>query len=109
MSDHDNQNGQEFWTWEEYPEENRVIIGGEVDFSVSPQVREKLHDFLNRTHGDIVLDLAPLQYIDSSGLAVLIELRNKLKDKNRTIQITEVSPQVEKIFSLTQIGSIFGL
>ncbi len=107
MSDAQKENS--FWSWEDFPEENRICIGGEIDFSVSPEVREKLIEFSEKTQGDIILDLASLQYIDSSGLAVLIELRKKLNTKKRAIVITEVSSQVEKIFTLTQIGSLFGL
>lgn len=82
---------------------------GEVDFSNSQDVREWLRRFCDATSGEVSLDLSSLQYIDSSGLAVLIEVRKLLKAAKRTIRIVAVSPQVHKLFSLTQIGELFGI
>jgi len=82
---------------------------GEIDFSNSQDVREWLREFCNSTSGEVTLDLASLQYIDSSGLAVLIEVRKLLKAAKRAIRIVAVSPQVHKLFSLTQIGELFGI
>jgi len=47
--------------------------------------------------------------VDSSGLALFIEARNMLAAAGRTIRIVAISPQVSKIFHLTQLGELFGL
>jgi len=85
----------------------RVV--GEVDFSNSQDVRDWLKEFGGKTSGELVLDLSDLEYIDSSGLAVLIEVRKLLKAQGRSIRIEAVSSQVHKLFSLTQIGELFGI
>jgi len=84
-------------------------LAGEVDFSNSQDVREWLRAFCESTSGEVTLDLSSLQYIDSSGLAVLIEIRKLLKAAKRSIRIDAVSAQVHKLFSLTQIGELFGI
>jgi len=99
----------ESWTWSESPRTNTVRICGEIDFTVSPVVRDKLVAFIEQTRGDVFLDLGELDYVDSSGLAALIEGRKILKAKGRKITITAVSRQVRKLFELTQIGDLFGL
>ena len=58
---------------------------------------------------EIVLHLAKLEYIDSSGLALFIEARKLLAETGRTIRIADISPQVGKLFNLTQLGGLFGL
>ncbi|NDY56551.1 STAS domain-containing protein [Desulfovibrio sulfodismutans] len=110
MSDGKQSRGEsETWTWEGDPRTNTVSIGGEVDFTVSPAVRDRFVTFIEQTRGDMFLDLGNLSYVDSSGLAALIEGRKLLKAKGRKITITAISHQVRKLFELTQIGELFGL
>jgi anti-sigma B factor antagonist len=97
------------WTAKGNPENGLAAIQGEVDFTNSLAVRQWLKDFSSTFSGDMQLDLSALSYIDSSGLAVLIEVRKYLKSLNRGIRIVAVSAQVNKLFTLTQIGELFGI
>ncbi len=98
-------------TWEFRPGETpgTASISGEIDFTVTPKVRERLMEFLQQDAREIVLDLSGLSYIDSSGLALLIEARKLLAESGRSIRIGAISSQVRKLFNLTQIGGLFGL
>jgi anti-sigma B factor antagonist len=86
-----------------------VILAGEIDFSVTPKVRERLLRVIASDVAGVELDLSGLSYVDSSGLALFIEARRMLLNSGRTIRITAISPQVRKLFHLTQIGDLFGL
>jgi anti-sigma B factor antagonist len=86
-----------------------VVMAGEIDFSVTPQVRERLLELVGETDADILLDMAGLDYIDSSGLAMLLELRKHLQDSGRSVRVRSISPQVRKLFNLTQLSELFGL
>jgi anti-sigma B factor antagonist len=86
-----------------------IILSGEIDFSVTPTVRARLQGLMAEGAPEIVLDMAGLSYIDSSGLAMLIELRKVLAESGRTVTIKAISPQVRKLFNLTQLGEFFGL
>lgn len=97
------------WQGEGDPATGKAVLSGEIDFSNSPKVRDWLRAFCLGHTGGVILDLAAVGYIDSSGLAVLIEIRKQLKTENRTIRISAVSDQVRKLFSLTQIGDLFGI
>jgi anti-sigma B factor antagonist len=100
---------QTVWTASKDPGKGSARIEGEIDFTNSLAVREWLKDFVNESQGELLLDLSGLSYIDSSGLAVLIEVRKYLRSLNRSIRITAVSNQVQKLFTLTQIGELFGI
>jgi len=97
------------WTWEEDAQTGTVRISGEVDFSSSPGVKKRFKEFMKGSKGAVALDLGGLAYLDSSGLAVLIEARRKLKEKGRSLKITAIHAQTEKIFKLTQVMELFGL
>jgi anti-sigma B factor antagonist len=100
---------QTAWTASKNPEAGLATLEGEVDFTNSLDVRQWLKDFCDEFPGELHLDLSKLTYIDSSGLAILIEIRKLLKAHNRTVRIVAVSGQVQKLFTLTQIGELFGI
>ncbi|MFP5221510.1 MAG: STAS domain-containing protein [Acidobacteriota bacterium] len=100
---------QTAWTATKDPATGAATIEGEVDFTNSQDVRQWLKNFCEESQGEVKLDLSKLSYIDSSGLAILIEIRKHLKGLNRTITIVAVSGQVHKLFTLTQIGELFGI
>uniref|UniRef100_A0A7C4AI49 Anti-sigma factor antagonist n=1 Tax=Fundidesulfovibrio putealis TaxID=270496 RepID=A0A7C4AI49_9BACT len=97
------------WTASGDPASGEVKITGEVDFTNSQAVRDWLKDFARTCPGEVLLDLSELQYIDSSGLAVLIEVRKAMLAGKRSLRITAATTQVHKLFDLTQIGELFGL
>ena len=97
------------WTLELGDGPGQVILTGEIDFSSTPQVRQSLLEAMDTDAPEIVLHLAKLEYIDSSGLALFIEARKLLAEAGRTIRIADISPQVGKLFNLTQLGGLFGL
>lgn len=100
---------QTAWTATKDTAAGAAVIEGEVDFTNSLEVRQWLKDYCEETQGEVKLDLSKLSYIDSSGLAILIEIRKLLKTKNRSVIIVAVSGQVQKLFTLTQIGELFGI
>ncbi|KHK03033.1 Anti-sigma B factor antagonist RsbV [Desulfovibrio sp. TomC] len=86
-----------------------MILSGEIDFASAPAVRARLLAAMDCDAKEIVLHLADLAYIDSSGLALFIEARKLLAESGRTIRIADISGQVRKLFRLTQLGELFGL
>lgn len=99
---------QELWSFEMLPNET-LKLTGEIDFAVTPQVRQKLLDHVKQSEGTVNIDLSELSYLDSAGLALFIELRRVLQDQDREVKILSIHPQVKKLFTLTQVGPLFGL
>jgi anti-sigma B factor antagonist len=97
------------WEWEEVPEENLVRLSGEVNFTSTTKVRAKFNEYLQRSDGALRLDLGGLSYMDSSGLAVFIELKKKLRSQGRELEIVDLHPNAEKVFRLTQVAEMFGI
>lgn len=99
---------QEMWTIK-VDKSGVIKMTGEIDYTVTPKIRAGLINYIEKTQGVLVLDLSQLNYLDSSGLAVFIEARRHLVDKGRSLQIVSVTPEVKKIFQLTQVDKLFGL
>lgn len=97
------------WKIESSVEEVLIKISGEVDFTGTPELRDKMHDFIKQTSGEVLVDLSGLEYLDSSGLASLIELRRMLVGDSRSVKIIAVTDQVDRLLNLTQVKPLFGM
>ena len=97
------------WTLAQGESPGEISLAGEIDFTATPAVRERLLAAMDKAAPQITLHLAGLEYIDSSGLALFIEARKFLAETGRIIVIADISPQVRKIFQLTQLSELFGL
>ena len=97
------------WRIDKGDEPGELVLSGEIDFSVTPAVRERLLQLTENIPGDLVLDMVDLTYIDSSGLALLLETRKQLQEEGRGVRIRSIAPQVRKLLQLTQLGELFGL
>ena len=62
--------------------ETRHTVGGEIDLSTAPLLRSDLTRLISANDGDVFVDCAQLTFIDSTGVAVLLEggLRVELDD-----------------------------
>ncbi len=99
--------GETVWTCIE--EQGALKLTGEVDYTVSEEVRAFLLEKIATGQGTLTLDLAEVSYLDSSGLAILLEVRRTLLDLERTLCIKSISPQVKKLMVLTKVDHVFDL
>ena len=83
---------------------DKIILHGDIDlYNVN-----ELKDQLQNCHSEnILIDANDLQYIDSTGLGVLVSSLNKLREKNGSIKIVGLKPHIYKIFALTSLDKIF--
>lgn len=86
-----------------------VKMTGEIDYTVTPKIRTGLLNYIEKTSGPVKLDLGNLNYLDSSGLAVFIEARRHLVEQGRSLEIVDITPEVKKIFQLTQVDKLFNI
>jgi anti-sigma B factor antagonist len=99
--------GETVWTCVE--EQGALKLTGEVDYTVSEEVRAFLLEKIATGQGTLALDLAEVSYLDSSGLAILLEVRRTLLDLGRTLCIKSISPPVKKLMVLTKVDHVFDL
>jgi anti-sigma B factor antagonist len=84
-----------------------VYLSGEIDVSTANEVKENLINLISKQSADINLDMANLDYIDSTGLGALIGVLKRLKENDKDIYITNTKKNVRKIFNITGLDKIF--
>lgn len=83
-----------------------VDLEGEVDLGSSPNLRHALFDLLGKTQ-KLALNLHALRYIDSSGIATLIEVLKAAQQRQKEFVLFGLSPAVQDVFRLTHVNRIF--
>ena len=84
-----------------------IAIEGEVDLYSSPQVRDTLMGLTELQHPAIVLNLEKVTYMDSSGLATLIECLQATGKYSGKFILTHMRQEVREVFQLSQLDKVF--
>jgi len=84
-----------------------VALRGEVDLASAPQFRRELHDLIDKGNMRVVLDLSRLEFMDSTGLGVLIGCLKRLKEGDGQLVLEHVRPAVSRVFEVTGLDRIF--
>lgn len=80
-----------------------VTITGDVDVATAPELRALLDDLVARGCREIVLDCRGLEFIDSSGIGVLISARRQLGDDGDLV-LDSAREQVRKVLNITGVA-----
>ncbi len=84
-----------------------VKVSGEVDMSNSPKVREILMDLAKKKVSGIVVDLGEVSYMDSSGIATLVEGLQETSSYGGKFHLASLSPKVQQVFDLARLSDVF--
>ena len=83
-----------------------VRIVGEIDLDTAPRLRRVLERAAPDPGGDLLVDLSGVTFMDCSGLAPLLEAKNRLKSR---LTLTGVPQRVLELLRLTGLQAVFGV
>jgi len=86
-----------------------VSIVGDIDLESSPKLRTFLKPKSSQKTPRLLLDFAGVNYIDSSGLATLIEYFQAVQSFNGKLALASLSPRVKNVFEIVRLEQIFSL
>lgn len=84
-----------------------ISLQGELDVSTADKLKEHLHSLVDKKIIDMKINLTNLEYIDSTGLGVMIGILKRLKISDKEIYIINPKSNVKKIFTITGLDKIF--
>jgi anti-sigma B factor antagonist len=83
-------------------------LSGELDAASAPAVRERLAEVATRGVGPLVIDLSHLDFIDSTGLSVLLNAKRRLTRRGRGFALVCPPGHVHRILEVTQLLDTLG-
>ena len=86
-----------------------VEVGGEVDVYTAPRLREAVVTAIESGNTRLVIDVENVEFLDSTGVGVLVGALKKVRSVGGTLDIVCTQPRLLKIFDITGLDKVFGL
>ena len=86
-----------------------VAVGGEIDVYTAPKLRETLVDLVNVGRFRLVVDLEAVDFLDSTGLGVLVGGLKRLRAHDGTLRVVCTQERLLKIFRITGLTKVFAI
>ena len=84
-----------------------ISVEGDIEMMTIKTFKEKLFEIGHDIEKDIYIDLSNVDYIDSSGVGVLISLFKLQKKKDKSLVISKASPKVMNVLKLSSLSDVF--
>jgi anti-sigma B factor antagonist len=85
----------------------KMKLSGEVDIESASKFRTALTEAYSKKPADIVIDASDLNYIDSTGLGVVIGAFGRMNEKGHKIVIEKPRTNIRKLLNITSLDQIF--
>lgn len=83
-----------------------VNVNGDVDLENSDSLREQVSAALE-SNSAVSVNMSEVSYIDSSGIAALIESRQKAEEANKSFKIQKPSEAVISVLKMAKLDTFF--
>ncbi len=81
-----------------------VAVGGELDLASGPELESALDAITTPPTTRLVIDLRELEFMDSTGLSIIVRAHQRLADAGCEIGLVKGSPQVQRLLDLTGLA-----
>ncbi|MBN1437633.1 MAG: STAS domain-containing protein [Sedimentisphaerales bacterium] len=90
-------------------EQNAVVLElrGDIDMSRSSELREQILDVLQQKPAALVINMTDVAFMDSSGLATLVEAMQLSQRHGSSLRLTGLATRVRSVFEISRLDTIF--
>ena len=86
-----------------------LAVSGEVDVATVPRLREQLHGLVAQGDTSIVVDLDAVDFLDSTGLGVLVGALKRVRSSGGELYLVCTQPRIRKVFEVTGLTKVFSI
>ena len=86
-----------------------VNIDSDMDLYSVPKLKELMLECINEQKADFKLDCTNMDYIDSTGLGVLVSINKHIKVYDGVVTIVGLKDHIKKIFTITGLDTVFNI
>lgn len=84
-----------------------LAVVGEIDAANVAHLRSCLDDLLVKGEHNFVIDLTDVSFMDSSGLATLVQLFKRVRIGQGDVRLCGMQPKVKRVFELIRLDRVF--
>jgi len=82
---------------------------GDIDINTAPELKTSFDDRAKGSGVKVILNLKKVDYVDSSGLATMVEILKGLRNSNGKLKLTNLSAKVKGLFEITKLTQLFDI
>jgi anti-sigma B factor antagonist len=82
-------------------------VEGEIDINTAPDIKKAFDKIISKKEPKIIVNLSRVSYVDSSGLATLVEVLKNMRSYGGKMKLTNLSPKVKSLFEITKLEKLF--
>jgi anti-sigma B factor antagonist len=86
-----------------------IAVHGELDLLTAPKLAAQIGELLRSEPADVVLDLAETEFIDSAGLAVLLNVQRRLERRRRQLRVICDAGPVRRVIEMARLEETLGI
>jgi anti-sigma B factor antagonist len=82
-------------------------VEGEIDINTSPDIKKNFEKILSKKTPTMVINFSKVTYVDSSGLATLVEILKDMRTYGGKMKLSNLSPKIKSLFEITKLEKLF--
>lgn len=82
-------------------------VEGEIDINTSPAIKKSFDNLIGSKTPKIVINLSKVSYVDSSGLATLVEILKNMRSYGGRLRLSNMPPKIKGLFEITKLEKLF--
>jgi anti-sigma B factor antagonist len=84
-------------------------VVGEIDVYTAPKFKAAVNDILASGQKHLVVNMARVTYMDSSGFGILLSATKRLRPNGGTVNLVKCTPAIDRILRITRLDTIFSV
>jgi len=87
--------------------EKVLDVVGEIDVYTAPKFKQAVNEMLDAGQKHLLINMAGVTYMDSSGFGALLSATKRLKPEGGTVNLVSCSPAIDRILRITRLNTVF--
>ena len=88
------------------PTQIEVVLSGDIFAAEAKAIQQSLAGYIDSGQTLILLDLSGVEFIDGTGLGVLLSIHKQIRGKGGHLQIAGLQGEVKELFRLTELDKM---
>ena len=84
-------------------------VNGDIDINTAPEIKKVFDKMLSEKKEKIVINFKEVSYVDSSGLATLVELLKNVRGYGGKLKLSNLSSKIRSLFEITKLEKLFDI